>query len=366
MVLPRIVAAFRGGDDHLLSGIARLFERRRLPPARRARGRAGNPGAGGRARARVQPSDARSRRHRARLRLSARHRPVRRRPGGGGRGQARARGRGGGRHRRDARARRRAARERPRARAARRRRAGEGAEAAARTAASICRRSGRARSKASRAPGLPASRSWPARPSSPSRSSWSRRPTAPILFVIGAPAESRPMSATRRAPHVFLVAGEESGDRLGAALMAGAPARAARTRAFSGVGGAHMAAQGLPSLFPLGDLAIIGFAAIPAQLAEDPAAHPRRPPTRSIAAKPDVLVIIDSPDFTHRVARRVRARSAGDPDRRLRLARRSGPGGRAARAPCAPMSITCWRCCRSSRRRIGGSAARPAPMSAIR
>ena len=38
-----------------------------------------------------------------------------------------------------------------------------------------------------------------------------------------------------------------------------------------------------------------------------------------IAAKPDVLVIIDSPEFTHRVARRVRARASGNPDRRLRL-----------------------------------------------
>ena len=78
--------------------------------------------------------------------------------------------------------------------------------------------------------------------------------------------------------------------------------------AFSGVGGAQMAAQGLASLFPLGDLAIIGFAAIPARLPTI-VRRIRETADAVIAARPDVLVIIDSPDFTHRVARRVRARA---------------------------------------------------------
>jgi lipid-A-disaccharide synthase len=109
------------------------------------------------------------------------------------------------------------------------------------------------------------------------------------------------------APHVFLVAGEESGDRLGAALMAAIRRRAPDAR-FSGVGGAQMAAQGLASLFPLGDLAIIGFAAIPAALPKI-ITRIRQTANAVIAAKPDVLVIIDSPEFTHRVARRVRAKA---------------------------------------------------------
>ena len=67
-------------------------------------------------------------------------------------------------------------------------------------------------------------------------------------------------------PHIFLVAGEESGDRLGAALMEAIRQRTNGRVQFSAVGGAHMAAAGVPSLFPLGDLAIIGFAAIPASL----------------------------------------------------------------------------------------------------
>lgn len=110
-----------------------------------------------------------------------------------------------------------------------------------------------------------------------------------------------------QAPHVFLVAGEESGDRLGAPLIA-ALRRANGNIQFSGVGGTQMAALGVPSLFPLGELAIVGFGAIAVSL---PKILRRIAETADavIAAKPDVLVIIDSPEFTHRVAKRVRARA---------------------------------------------------------
>jgi lipid-A-disaccharide synthase len=114
------------------------------------------------------------------------------------------------------------------------------------------------------------------------------------------------------APHVYLVAGEESGDRLGAALIA-ALKRATQGRArFSGVGGTHMMEEGVASPFPLGDVAIMGFAAIPASL---PKILRRigEATDAVIAARPDVLVIIDSPEFTHRVARKVRARAPAIP-----------------------------------------------------
>ena len=118
--------------------------------------------------------------------------------------------------------------------------------------------------------------------------------------------------SSAQAFHIFLVAGEESGDRLGAALIA-ALKRAAQGRAsFSGIGGTHMAEQGVASLFPLGDVAIMGFAEIPASL---PKILRRigEAADAVIAAKPDVLVIIDSPEFTHRVARKVRARAPAIP-----------------------------------------------------
>jgi len=110
------------------------------------------------------------------------------------------------------------------------------------------------------------------------------------------------------APHIFIVVGEESGDRLGAALIA-AIKRATEGRArFSGVGGSHMAGEGLTSLFVLDDIASFGFATLPGKLPRI-FRRIRETAEAAIAANPAVLVIVDSPEFTHRVARKVRARA---------------------------------------------------------
>ena len=74
--------------------------------------------------------------------------------------------------------------------------------------------------------------------------------------------------------HVFLVAVEESGDRLGAALMRSLSELSAAVR-FSGVGGAEMRAAGLDSLHPIDDFSIIGFMAIPGAASQDSAASER-------------------------------------------------------------------------------------------
>ena len=73
-----------------------------------------------------------------------------------------------------------------------------------------------------------------------------------------------------------------------------------------------MAAAGIASPFPIDDLAIIGVNAIPRRL---PMILRRIRETADaiVAARPDAVVIIDSPDFTHRVARRVRARAPSIP-----------------------------------------------------
>jgi lipid-A-disaccharide synthase len=113
-------------------------------------------------------------------------------------------------------------------------------------------------------------------------------------------------------PHVFLVAGEESGDRLGAALIGALRQRTQGRVRLSGVGGARMAEQGVPSLFPLGDLAIMGFGGVVSGLPKI-LARIAQTADAIATAKPDVLVIIDSPDFTHRVAQRVRAGNASIP-----------------------------------------------------
>jgi lipid-A-disaccharide synthase len=110
----------------------------------------------------------------------------------------------------------------------------------------------------------------------------------------------------------FIVAGEESGDRLGAGLMRALRRVTAGNVRFAGIGGQDMAAEGLVSLFAIDDLAIMGFAAIPRRLPTI-LRRIREAADAVIATRPDGLVIIDSPDFTHRVARRVRAAMPGIP-----------------------------------------------------
>ncbi len=103
----------------------------------------------------------------------------------------------------------------------------------------------------------------------------------------------------------FLIAGEPSGDRLGAALMAGL--RALRPEvAFQGVGGPLMQAEGLESLFPMEELSVMGIAEIlPKYL------HLKRrireTAAAAVAAAPTALITIDSPDFCLRVAGLVKA-----------------------------------------------------------
>jgi lipid-A-disaccharide synthase len=103
---------------------------------------------------------------------------------------------------------------------------------------------------------------------------------------------------------LFLIAGEPSGDRLGAALMAGLKSLSPGIE-FQGIGGPMMQAQGLQSLFPMDELSVMGIAeilpkyrALKRRIAEAAAAV--------IAANPAALITIDSPDFCLRVAKIVK------------------------------------------------------------
>lgn len=111
---------------------------------------------------------------------------------------------------------------------------------------------------------------------------------------------------------IFLVATEESGDRLGAGLMQVLRQRLGDAVRFEGVGGLGMAREGLVSLFPIEQLSIMGFTAVGRKLPMI-LRRIRETADAAIAAAPDIMVIIDSPDFTHRVARRVRTRAPGIP-----------------------------------------------------
>ncbi len=107
---------------------------------------------------------------------------------------------------------------------------------------------------------------------------------------------------------VFFVIGEESGDILGAdlldALNEKAGAGGLRIEAV-GLAGACMEERGVSSLFDISEIAVMGFTAVLARL---PKIINRV--YQTVAAiekqKPDIIVLIDSPDFTHAVARRIR------------------------------------------------------------
>lgn len=105
----------------------------------------------------------------------------------------------------------------------------------------------------------------------------------------------------------FLVAGEASGDRLGAALMKGL-AELAPGAGFDGIGGPLMQAEGLTSRFAMEELSVFGIAEVLPRYR-----HLKRRIAETARAvidtSPDVLITIDSPDFCLRVARLVKAGS---------------------------------------------------------
>lgn len=104
---------------------------------------------------------------------------------------------------------------------------------------------------------------------------------------------------------VFITAGEASGDKLGTALMAGLKELVPDVT-FRGVGGEGMMAEGLDSLFPMDDIAVMGIVEI---LKEYRFLKSRIRETAEaiIAEKPDVLITIDAPEFSLRVSRMVKA-----------------------------------------------------------
>jgi lipid-A-disaccharide synthase len=104
-------------------------------------------------------------------------------------------------------------------------------------------------------------------------------------------------------PLIYLIAGEASGDAIGARLMRAIAARRPDAT-FAGVGGEAMAAQGLTSLFPMGDLALMGLLEVIPRLRHLKARLAQT--TADVATRrPAVVVTIDSPGFTLRVLRAV-------------------------------------------------------------
>jgi lipid-A-disaccharide synthase len=105
---------------------------------------------------------------------------------------------------------------------------------------------------------------------------------------------------------IAIIAGEVSGDLLGADLIAALQSQYAGDIELIGVGGPALEALGLKSLFDFSELSVMGITQVLAKL-------PRfisligKTAKALVTDKPDLLLIVDSPDFTHRVARKMRA-----------------------------------------------------------
>lgn len=105
---------------------------------------------------------------------------------------------------------------------------------------------------------------------------------------------------------IAIVAGEESGDLLGADLVSALKQLTGRDVELVGVGGRHLQAMGLRSIFDASEIALMGVTAVLKDLPR--LIHRIGETAKTIAqAQPDCLITIDSPDFSLRVAKKVRA-----------------------------------------------------------
>ncbi len=104
--------------------------------------------------------------------------------------------------------------------------------------------------------------------------------------------------------NIMLVAGEPSGDQLGAQLMDGLSAASSemgREIRVSGVGGEAMTRAGLDSIYTLDATSVMGLREVVPRIPEI-FRRVRRAIEFAVKTRPDLVVLIDSPDFTHRIA----------------------------------------------------------------
>ncbi len=107
---------------------------------------------------------------------------------------------------------------------------------------------------------------------------------------------------------IYVIAGELSGDKLGASLMQGLKQLHEGTIEFHGVGGPLMATEGLTSQFPMEELSVLGFVEILPKYFELKR-RIRECADAILDMQPDVVITIDSPEFCLRVAKLVREAS---------------------------------------------------------
>lgn len=106
-------------------------------------------------------------------------------------------------------------------------------------------------------------------------------------------------------PHLFLVAGEASGDELGARLIRALEAETGEPIRLDGVGGPRMQGAGLRPLFPADDIALIGFAEVVPRIPRV-LRRLRMVETAVRRLRPEAVVTIDAPGFNFRLGARLR------------------------------------------------------------
>jgi len=106
---------------------------------------------------------------------------------------------------------------------------------------------------------------------------------------------------------IYLIAGETSGDIIGSSLMIGLKKLYTEVK-FFGVGGPLMQSEGMVSLFPMSELSVMGLTEILPKLF-DLIKRKNQTVCNIFELNPDVVITIDSPDFSLRVAKKVRKKS---------------------------------------------------------
>lgn len=116
------------------------------------------------------------------------------------------------------------------------------------------------------------------------------------------------MTGEARVPRIMMVVGEPSGDLLGAQIMAALKRLTGGAVEITGVGGSAMEAQGLTSLYSIADTSVMGFNEVVPKIPKI-LARVRQAADYAMETRPDLVVLIDSPDFTHRIGRRLSKRA---------------------------------------------------------
>lgn len=110
---------------------------------------------------------------------------------------------------------------------------------------------------------------------------------------------------------VFIVAGEVSGDSIGARLMSAMKKLAPLPVSFSGVGGSMMSEQGMKSLFPMEDIAVMGIWELLPHIYKF-RVRLKETIEAALLFRPHAVVTVDSKGFSFRLLKQLRGQSGND------------------------------------------------------